>query len=116
MKIDLLLSLCEGYPNVVLVYWRPCTASLFTIYSREVHSEVEKRYSSWNAVNVSKYELSYALNLACRTEYEIAVTAWNSTAETPLTAANDSELWKVKTSEGNYRHKHENGTIEKLKA
>ena len=55
---------------------------------------------------MSKHELSSALSLSCRTEYDIAVTAWNSTTETPLMASNHSKLWRVKTSGGNYRHKH----------
>ena len=102
----------KGYPvinkwtsevkgTVVPVIWKPCSASLFTIYHREVFSEGE---SHWNAVNVSGHEISYDLYLTCAREYEIAVTAWNSTAETPLTALNHSRLWRVKTLGGNNSH------------
>ena len=84
-----------------MVRWKPCTASLFTIYHREVFSEGK---SHWSAVNVSGHEISYILSLNCHREYEIAVTAWNSTAETRLTALNHSRLWRVKTLGGNNSH------------
>ena len=87
--------------RVVPVIWKPCSASLFTIYHREVLSEGK---SHWNAVNVSGHEISYDLYLTCAREYEIAVTAWNSTAETPLTALNQSRFWRVKTLGGNNSH------------
>ena len=87
--------------SVVVVSWKPCTASLFTIYYREVLSE---RKSHWSAVNVSGHETSYDLYLNCDREYEIAVTAWNSAAETPLNASNHSRLWRVKTLGGNNSH------------
>ena len=87
--------------RVVPVMWKPCSASLFTIYHREVLSEGK---SHWNAVNVSGHEISYDLYLTCAREYEIAVTAWNSTAETPLTALNQSKFWRVKTLGGNNSH------------
>ena len=85
-----------------MVTWKPCTASLFTIYNREVFSETEK--SSWNGFNVSGHETRYELNLGCSKEYEIAMTAWNSTAETPLEALNHSKMWIVKTLGGNDNH------------
>ena len=87
--------------SVVVVSWKPCTASLFTIYYREVLPEGK---SHWSAVNVSGHETSYDLYLSCRNEYEIAVTAWKFTAETPLTALNHSRLWRVKTIGGNNSH------------
>ncbi|PFX16936.1 Proto-oncogene tyrosine-protein kinase receptor Ret [Stylophora pistillata] len=78
------------YPgSAVMVYWRPCSASVMTIYSRKVPSEGDK--SDWNAVNVSEHERSYALNLSCGTEYEIDAKAWNSA---PLDHSNSQ---KVKT-------------------
>lgn len=83
----------------MVVRWKPCTASLFTIYYREVFSEVDDSY--WNTVNASGHETSHDLILGCRKEYEIAITAWDSTSETPLTALNHSKLWRVKTSGGN---------------
>ncbi len=82
--------------SVVEVKWKPCTASLFTIYHREIFSKTDK--SPWNAVNVSGHEIRYDLNLSCRKEYEIAITAWNFTAETPL---HHSKIWRVKTLGGN---------------
>ena len=102
----------KGYPvinkwtsevkgRVVPVMWKPCSSSLFTIYHREVLSEGK---SHWNAMNVSGHEISYDLYLTCAREYEIAVTAWNTTAETPLTALNYSNFWRVKTLEGNNSH------------
>ena len=87
--------------SVLVVSWKPCTASLFTIYRRELLSEGK---SHWNIMNVSGHETSYDLHLSCRREYEIAVTAWNSTAETPLTELNHSRLWRVKTLGGNNSH------------
>ncbi|XP_078357420.1 uncharacterized protein LOC144642321 isoform X2 [Oculina patagonica] len=99
-------NLITGYPvivnrkkevkgSVVVVKWKPCTASLFTIYYREVFSEIGK--SHWDGVNVSGHEIRYDLNLSCRKEYEIAMTAWNSTAETPLKSLNNSKMWRVTT-------------------
>ena len=99
----------QGYPVIfnktsevkgsfVVVRWKPCTASLFTVYHREIISEAK---SHWKAVNVSGYKTSYNLHLGCRAAYEIVVTAWNSRAETPLTALlNHSRLWRVKTFGG----------------
>ena len=84
--------------SVVVVRWKPCTASLFTIYHREMLSEGK---SHWKAVNVSRYETSYALHLGCQKEHEIAVTAWNSSAETPLTSMlKHGRLWRVRTFGG----------------
>ena len=86
--------------SVVVVNWKPCTASLFTIYYREVFSETDK--SQWNGVNVSGHEIQYDLYLNCHKKYDIAITAWNSTAETPLKTLNDhGKLWTVKTLGGN---------------
>ena len=78
-----------------MIKWKPCTASLFTIYHREVFSESDK--SHWSKVNLSAHEIRYDLYLSCRMEYEIAITAWNSTVETPL---NPNKLWKVRTLGG----------------
>ena len=84
--------------SVVVVRWKPCTASLFTIYHREMLSEGK---SHWKAVNVSRHETSYDLHLGCQKEHEIAVTAWNSTAETPLTAIlKHGRIWRMKTFGG----------------
>ena len=84
--------------SVVVVRWKPCTASLFTLYHREMLSEGK---SHWKAVNVSRYETSYALHLGCQKEHEIAVTAWNSSAETPLTSMlKHGRLWRVRTFGG----------------
>ena len=105
----------EGYPilvnptkevkgSVVVVKWKPCTASLFTIYNREVFFETEK--SSWKGFNVSRHKTRYELNLGCSKEYEIAMTAWNYTAETPLEALTNSKVWRVKTLGGNDNHKY----------
>ncbi|CAH3033098.1 unnamed protein product, partial [Pocillopora meandrina] len=81
--------------SVVVVRWKPCTASLFTIYHREMLSEGK---SHWKAVNVSRNETSYDLHLGCQNEHEIAVTAWNSSAETPLTAIlKHGRFWRVRT-------------------
>ncbi|XP_027052583.1 angiopoietin-1 receptor-like, partial [Pocillopora damicornis] len=81
--------------SVVVVRWKPCTASLFTIYHREMLSEGK---SHWKAVNVSRHETSYDLHLGCQKEHEIAVTAWNSSAETPLTSIlKHGRLWRVRT-------------------
>ncbi|XP_078358616.1 uncharacterized protein LOC144643290 isoform X2 [Oculina patagonica] len=100
----------EGYPiivnrtkevkgGVVVAKWKPCTASLFTIYYREVFSETDK--SQWiGRVNVSGHDTRYDLKLSCRKEYEIAITAWNSTAETPLKALDQSKMWRVTTLGG----------------
>ncbi|KAL9987753.1 hypothetical protein ACROYT_G002109 [Oculina patagonica] len=85
----------EVKESVVVVKWKPCTASLFTIYYREVFSEIGK--SHWDGVNVSGHEIRYDLNLSCRKEYEIAMTAWNSTAESPLKSLNNSKMWRVTT-------------------
>ena len=101
---------CLGYPivvnrtkdvkgSVVVVQWKNCTASLFTIYHRVVFSENDK--SHWSGVNVSGHEIRYDLNLSCHKEYEIAMTAWNSTAETPLKALNHNNMWRVTTLGGN---------------
>lgn len=81
-----------------MVHWRPCSASVITIYSRKVPSEGDKL--DWNAVNVSEHERSYALNLSCNTEYEIDVNAWNSTAEMTSAPSNHSNSQKVKTPGG----------------
>ena len=97
--INKLVSEVKG--RVVPVIWKLCSASLFTIYHREVLSEGK---SHWKAVNVSGHEISYDLYLTCGREYEIAVTAWNSTGETPLTALNHRRLWRVKTLGGNNSH------------
>ena len=84
--------------SVVVVRWKPCTASLFTIYHREMLSEGK---SHWKAVNVSRHETSYDLHLGCQKEHEIAVTAWNSSAETPLTAIlKHCRFWRVRTFGG----------------
>ena len=84
--------------SVVVVRWKPCTASLFTIYHREMLSEGK---SHWKAVNVSRNETSYDLHLGCQKEHEIAVTAWNSSAETPLTAIlKHCRFWRVRTFGG----------------
>ncbi|XP_027045083.1 uncharacterized protein LOC113672936 [Pocillopora damicornis] len=84
--------------SLVAIRWKPCTASLFTICHREILPEGK---SHWNAVNVSGNETSYDLHLRCRRDYEIAITAWNSTAETPLTGSlNHRRLWSVRTLGG----------------
>ena len=85
--------------GVVVVKWKPCTASLFTIYHREVFSENKK--SHWNGINVSGHETRYDLNLSCSKEYEIAITAWDFTEETPLSALNHNNMWRVTTLRGN---------------
>ena len=90
--------------GVVVVKWKPCTASLFTIYHREAFSENEK--SHWNGVNVSGHDTHYDLNLSCPKEYEIVMTAWNSTAETPLKALNHNRMWRVKTLTGNHKKRY----------
>ena len=107
------LLLFLGYPvivnrtnqvvgSLVAIRWKPCTASLFTICHREILPEGK---SLWNAVNVSGNETSYDLHLRCRRDYEIAITAWNSTAETPLTGSlNHRRLWSVRTLGGNCSH------------
>lgn len=88
--------------SLVAIRWKPCTASLFTICHREILPEGK---SHWNAVNVSGNETSYDLHLRCRRDYEIAITAWNSTAETPLTGSlNHRRLWSVRTLGGNCSH------------
>ena len=46
------------------------------------------------------HETRYDLNLSCHKEYEIAMTAWNSTAETPLKALNHNNMWRVRTFGG----------------
>ena len=105
-------SFPSGYPSlvnrtkevkgaVIVVKWKPCTATLFTIYHREVFSENEK--SHWSGVNVSGHETHYDLNLRCLKEYEIAMTAWNSTAETPLKVLNHDKMWRVTTITGNHK-------------
>ena len=84
--------------SVVVVRWKPCTASLFTIYYREILSEGK---SHLKAVNLSRHETSYDLHLGCQKEHEIAVTAWNSSAETPLTAIlKHCRFWRVRTFGG----------------
>ena len=56
-------------------------------------------------MNVSGNETSYDLHLRCRRDYEIAITAWNSTTETPLIASlNHRRLWSVRTLGGNCTH------------
>ena len=103
----------EGYPvianrtkevkgSVVVVKWKKymnCIAALFTIYHREVFSENDK--SHWIGVNVSGHKTRHDLNLSCRKKYEIAITAWYSTAEMPLKALNYSKMWRVTTLGGN---------------
>lgn len=100
-------SFCEGHPtivnrtnkvegSVVEVAWNPCAASLFTIYYKEDLSD------NWKKVNVSGQEIRHHVNLSCGKKYEIAMTAWRSTAETPLKAAlNSGRLWRVTTLGGN---------------
>ena len=84
--------------SVVVVRWKPCTSSLLTIYHREILLEGK---SHWKAVNVSRHETSYDLHLGCQKEHEIAVTAWNSSAETPLTAIlKHCRFWRVRTFGG----------------
>ena len=85
--------------NVVVVKWKPCAASLFTIYHREVFSGND--ISHWSGVNVSGHKTRYDLNLSCHREYEIATTAWNPTSETPLKALNHNNMWRVRTFGGN---------------
>ena len=50
---------------------------------------------------MSGHETRYDLNLSCHREYEIAMTARNSTAETPLNALNHNNMWRVRTFGGN---------------
>ena len=101
------LLVCAGYPiivghkkeiggSAVVVTWKACAASFFTIYHREVLSGADR--SDWKPVNVSGHETSHILRLSCQKEYEIAITAWSSTAETPL---NHSKIWRVATLGGN---------------
>ncbi|XP_078344448.1 uncharacterized protein LOC144630040 [Oculina patagonica] len=77
--------------SVVEVIWKPCAASLFTIYYREVLSD------NWKKVNVSGQEIRHHVNLGCGKEYEIAMTAWRSTAETPFKALNSGRMWRLTT-------------------
>ena len=106
-----IFSFTKGYPvivnrtrevngSVVVVKWKPCIGSLFTIYHREVFSENDK--GPWSGVNVSGHETRYDFyNLFCHKKYEIAMTAWNSSAETPLKTLNRKKMWRVTTLGGN---------------
>lgn len=79
------------------------SASLFTIYYRNVFTEVGS--SNWKTINVSGHETKHILKLHCRKKYEIAVTAWSSTEETPLKELNHSKMWRVTTLGGNSNDK-----------
>ena len=83
--------------SVVLVKWTApitgqCPVHAYSVYHKEVTS------TEWTSVKVTKNTTQYILQLICKRDYEIGVTAWSTNGETSL---NDSRLWKVTTGGGN---------------
>ena len=71
---------------------RICPVVQYNVNYREVISQAEKGH--WNSITVSRNTTSYTLDLGCRKQYEIAVTAFYSYGES---YKEDSKIWKFKT-------------------
>ena len=73
-----------------------CPVHAYSVYYREESSGTTPR--QWTlAVKVKVNTTRYLLQLMCRKNYEVMVTAWNSNGETSL---NESKTWKVATGGG----------------
>ena len=82
--------------------WEPpfeegCPVVNYTVNYREVMSPVNE--SKWRSVTVNRNSTSFALQLNCKKEYDIAVT---SMGEYWQTALNDSKIWNFKTGGGEH--------------
>ena len=91
----------EVTSQIVVVAWEPpldgaCQIDKYTVYYREVIFLELK--SKWHSVTVNGNETSCTLQLGCRKEYDVAVTAWSTYTESNLS---DSRIWNFKTVGGN---------------